>query len=702
MRARVASRKPALVIEKAAERLSKAGQWAELALLLNDYRSSGRWNTPQLQVHQAEASLHLGNPHEAVAIANDLLSLANVPTHLSVKALLVRSSASRLRGFFQAAVEDARAATSLLQDTLQPVEIRIECHRQLAAALGTMGDLDEAVQELTKGLELCAKSSDLSLMAVTEDNMAIALAQLGQLSEALVYFERAKAAYRKLENTTNLARVLNNIGRLYYDLGQYDASLEALTEGLAAARASKSARLEGSLMVNTGDTLQHMTRLDEALHSYQQALNLAEEVLEPRLFCQANIGAGNTYARLKDFPKARVFLGKAVFESKKLGLRYEHSSGLLHLGILSLNEGAYKDALAQLDEVVSQFEAIGARRELLKGYVYLALLCLKTKRWVRLNRCLKFIGTIVRNLDLKDQLILECQETPEIVEYAASKRIEGSLFQEIRDRQAKRLEIQVPELPAISGETGGHTQSLFPMVEIHSLGDSFVQLDDRRVAETEWRSQKAKELFMYLLCNRRGATREQLLEVLWPDMSAVLSRNALYNNVYRVRKALYEQSIVQEDGRYKLNPQGSFWFDLHEFQALIDQAEKLPGGSPERADRLQAAIKLYRGSFLEDFYAEWCNTIRFQAEAKYLQSLARLAGHRAAEGQYDEAITLLESLLKVDETNPDVHEQIVKTLIKRGDVESARLHYNQFRAVVQEQRGQEVMKSFQQLRQEAA
>lgn len=683
------------LLEETATRLSQAGRWSELAILLDQIQKSGEADRPEWKIWQAEAALRLGNPHQSVAIANELLAAPEVPLRFKVKAYLISSSAARLRGFLEAAVGDARTALAILEKEPLPAELRIEGHRQLGATLLAMGDLDQSVREFEKGLQLCARSSDLTQMAVLEDNLAIALAQLGQLAGALVYFERAKAAYKKLDNLTEQARALNNIGRLYYDLGQYDVSLEVLHEGLVVVRASGSKRVEGSILVNTGDTLQRMTRYADALPAYDQALAIAEQVLEPRLSCQANIGVGSTYCRLQNSRKARVFLRKAVYEAEKQGVEYERCSALLHLGILNINEGSHKEALDFLTRAVTKLEEIGARRELLNGYLHLAFLCLKTKRWAHLRRCLEFVERIVRDLDMKEQLALEAKEVPGVIEYAASKRLYGPLFKEILG--------QLQRPPAFDGaatllgQWEDSVPSSLPLAEVHGLGDSYVLLDQRRVTEAEWRSQKAKELFLYLLCHRRGATREQLLDVLWPDMATALTRNALYNNVYRVRKALYEDVIVQDEGRYKLNPQASFWFDLEEFQSMMDRADKLPLGSRERVECLEEAVGLYRGSFLEDCYSGWSDTIRFQAEASYVKSLARLASFYATQGEHDRATKLLEELLAVDEANPEAHEQMIRILVIKGERGAAYHHYNQYQAVLTEQTGEAPVKSFQQM-----
>jgi two-component SAPR family response regulator len=209
-------------------------------------------------------------------------------------------------------------------------------------------------------------------------------------------------------------------------------------------------------------------------------------------------------------------------------------------------------------------------------------------------------------------------------------------------------------------------------------------------------------LFFFLLCHREGRRREELLEILWPELSPSLSRNAFYNNVYRARKALFKECLIQEGGVYKINPKGSLRFDLEEFRAFIEQADRLPRRDMGRVDLLAKAVHLYDGSFLKEFYSEWAETIRIDTEIQYLRALSQLAGLHMAQRNFAEAAGFLEKAISYDRTDVGAHEELIKLCFLAGDRAEAIRRYRFYSDVSQRELGVKPPKSLEQLRMEAA
>jgi two-component SAPR family response regulator len=679
-----------------AQLMAQAGQWAQVMGIVGALPDHVFKARPELRLIRADAALRLGNSHEAVQDANALLSDgAHVALEVRARAYLVRSAASRVREFVDAAVEDARAAIALLGADSEYPGLRAEGYRHLGIALGMRGELDEAIQTLEEGLKLCSRVSDLRLQAGLHHSLGIALARLGQYVEARVHFNNAKAAYRKLNMGTELSDVLNNLGRLHYDLGEYGDSLETLREGLRVAEGMGYGRTQAMLLANIGDTQQEMGRHEDALESYRRAIKLAENVLEPRLLCCINTGMGRAHRALGNGREARACLRSALYEASRLGLKHETAIATLNLGILEHIEGDEQQATESLRNAVALLEGMEAKGDLVTAYLYLAMVYLRRERWALLNRVLKTLCNLAGQLDFKGRLLLEAKAVRPVVEYAASKRIGGALFKEVLESLQRGEASTAPAVVANAVHTVKAEE--YPVVRVYSLGQARVVIGEHDVGDSEWESQKARELFYYLMSHKAGSTREKLVEVLWPEMSSTLCRNAFYSNVHRIRRAVYRDCIGQRDGTYRINEQGRFWFDLDEFTRLVRQAESLPRGGEERADRLRKAVELYRGGFLEDFYAEWCDTLRMEAEAEYLRSLASLAGYLAARGSYDQAAELLNKLLAVDNTDERAHEELIKLLMRRGEVSAAHQRYRLYRELVIKEHGVEPSRSFEEL-----
>ncbi|MBI2165458.1 MAG: tetratricopeptide repeat protein [Chloroflexi bacterium] len=658
-------------LKEKAFQLQQAGRWNLVSDFLSSIPTPTLESDFELRLLRAEADLRQGNHHQAVAIATALLAEGTeVAVPIRAKALLIRSAASRLRGFPAKALEDALTATAMLEGESAPVEMLIEAHKQVGIDIGMTGEMDQSIEHLEKALKLCAKSSDLGLQGGVENGLGIALARLGLYSEAQVHFNNARSAYQKLGSKVELSDVLNNTGQLHYLLGEYELAYNALQEALTLAREAKYHRTETMVLVNIGDTLQEMGDYEKALQSYVEAWQPFREALEPRLSCCINSGIGSVYCALQDFKKAGFYLKQATYEAKRLNLKHELAVATLNQGMLACLQRNYGKAEEELTNCIAWLRDLGSPRPLIKGYLYLALVYMRSKQWRKLTRVLETLARMVQNLDMTSFLIQEAKAVPEVIDYGASKRIEGQLFALVR-RAIEGATEEVLQKRTPREGTLRETRE-YSRVEVYALGRMEVIVDGRKIGDSEWESQKAKEMFLYLLCHREGKRREFLLEVLWPEVALGLSRNAFYNNVYRVRRTLYKDCILLEDGVYKLGSRGEFWLDLEEFDRLTQEADRQVDNAEKKADLLAQAVRLYRGHCLEEFYSEWSDGIRTAAEARYLRTLATLASLKASMGDYGEAAGLLEKLLAIDDSDLQAYEQIIEYLTKGGHRGEAR------------------------------
>jgi len=217
-----------------------------------------------------------------------------------------------------------------------------------------------------------------------------------------------------------------------------------------------------------------------------------------------------------------------------------------------------------------------------------------------------------------------------------------------------------------------------PGIEARALGETQVLIDPRPINEAEWRNNRAKEIFFYLLCCGTGQTKEQITAVLWPDLSPAKATSNFHINLYRARRAIFPGVFTLEHGQYRINPHLNIWFDVAEFKHLFSQAERLPYGSKTWVANLEQAVKLYRGSFMKEFYSEWTEMQRRELEDKYLKALLLLASFNSDRGKYDTAITLLEKIIAIDPYNDEAYYQVMERHLSVGDKFSALRIYERY------------------------
>src|SRR5437763_590137 len=88
-------------------------------------------------------------------------------------------------------------------------------------------------------------------------------------------------------------------------------------------------------------------------------------------------------------------------------------------------------------------------------------------------------------------------------------------------------------------------------LEIHLFGPFRVAVDGMTVEESRWTRRKAKLLLKLLaLQSHHRLHREQLMELLWPEMAPELAANNLHKTIHAARRALEPELKSGADSRF--------------------------------------------------------------------------------------------------------------------------------------------------------
>lgn len=129
---------------------------------------------------------------------------------------------------------------------------------------------------------------------------------------------------------------------------------------------------------------------------------------------------------------------------------------------------------------------------------------------------------------------------------------------------------------------------------------------------THGSTRKVKTIFAYLLYKgEKGASAEELADMLWPDDDTDISMNRLYHNIRFLKLALSpqlkdkkEQSsfIIREDKHYHLALPPNSWIDLNMYQELCIRGNThfKNNNYKEALISYQSAERLYLGELLQD------------------------------------------------------------------------------------------------------
>ncbi len=561
-----------------------------------------------------------------------------------------------------------------------------------------------------RGLRIAEQAGDDRALALA--HTACALDPNGRSPEAERHLRRALNAAERTGDLFQCARIRNNRGSQLLEQGLYAPAIEELNQTMQLAELGGFTSLLALATMNRGLCDWCAGRLDEARANYEAAAALYRRICSGEE-AYAVVGLGDVHRERGDVVQARA--------------RYEEG--------LALAEGtgdrqALVPALYQLAKVLVDDEpeqaAELARRAVAYGWPDLPW-ALNASGWIALahgdrEQSAEIAGRAAAaarerrdSFGLAESLELRALAAPEpaaathlleealrlwrhlgnavhaaVVELALARFSDDSAAHRAADRAERRLRGLGVRVSAV-GPAGllrfVAVRRDVPLA-LETLGGFRVVREGLPVPAAAWRSQKARDLLKILVA-RRGAPvlREMLMEALWPGVDVAKSANRLSVALSTVRSVLApgkrrdSDRYVRADGVAVALMLEHVVVDVEEFLAEASEGLELhaAGLSAEAGERLEHAIALYRGDFLEeDAYDEWAGPLREEARAVHADVAHTLAEDAAAAGRYDEAAGYSLRVLDRDRYDERAHLGLVTSLVARGRHGEARRAYRAY------------------------
>jgi DNA-binding SARP family transcriptional activator len=158
---------------------------------------------------------------------------------------------------------------------------------------------------------------------------------------------------------------------------------------------------------------------------------------------------------------------------------------------------------------------------------------------------------------------------------------------------------------------------------------------------------QTQQLLAFLALHADGATTDELVATLCPEIAEVNARKRLWRSVSEARSRLGEV-IVRADERYRLD-RAAVAVDLDRFEALLAHADAAPGD--ERAQLLADALALVRGQPLAGADYPWAVGEVRHLHATIIDRLTDLGHLHLADGNSGGALATAEQALQLDPHN---------------------------------------------------
>jgi DNA-binding SARP family transcriptional activator len=190
-----------------------------------------------------------------------------------------------------------------------------------------------------------------------------------------------------------------------------------------------------------------------------------------------------------------------------------------------------------------------------------------------------------------------------------------------------------------------------------------------------------RELIAYLALQPKGASRDELIEALWPAQDPERTRPRFWQSVTDARGALAD-AWVHDGERYQL--------DRAKVNIDLDQLEQLLASTdPEHDDpeALETAIGLWRGEPLEGTDYAWADGHIRRLRATLLELLERAGRSRLQSGDARGALEMAEQAITLDQFHEASWRLALQAEHSLGMRESITRRYDELTDALDEQLG---------------
>jgi ATP/maltotriose-dependent transcriptional regulator MalT/DNA-binding SARP family transcriptional activator len=664
----------AVVLDEIAPRLLQQGQARALGEWIDRLPRDASAGRPTLLVWRARAAMKLEDFDEALRLVEESLRLLrnieDVPG--IVEALFVRGETQRFKGYNDEALATFNEARGMLEsETAADDALLADALRNIGVTHALSGAFDAAIQELEEARRLFEQVGDLRGIGNTCGTLAQCYSARGESLQALGSLQRAQSAFERAGNTFDLGLTLNNTGMVYYEIGEFEQALQVYERGLRLVRGAGNTFAEAAIIAGMAETYRAVGRFEESLASYEEVRPLVEGLQIPYLTIEVQEGLALTQLGLGQGGEAQRLLKLAAPAPGEPASRIAQYQ--LAEGQLALARGDSTGAIKVLDAAWKHHEAANDKRRMAIAALLRARALFDAHQPRRSMAELERAAQIGDELGYRGFLRPYAVGAREMVEYALVRHIADEFVTAISDEPARPR--------ATTGKPKVRSE-LLPAVRAFAFGRGSVMVGDRQVSDLEWRSEKSKEMFFYLLHRGESVRKEEIFGALWPDLPESKCNSNFHSSLYRLRRAIFHECVVRDaNGGYALNSKGVFTLDVDAFNRAMLEAD-VAREDEARAGKLEEAVALYRGGFLASTYSEWTEPIRRELEDRYIEALNELGSRRQREGRHEEALQLFRALESVDTYSESAAHGIMRSYIGVSDGGSAVRHYRRFKQLL--------------------
>lgn len=583
--------------------------------------------------------------------------------HGLIVTLVRRGSAYRFIGDYEASLRDAEEVITLTESRDEWQMLHADALRLKGLALYRLGKADQAVPLLERALDLCHLHDKANVPLLYLDTGMVYRA-IGNFSEAQNAYEKALQIWRKEGNLYLQASLLNNLGFFYQSQGEYQKSALAYEEALICAQRIRDDRLTALVSIGFGDLYAELEDFEMAHQNYQNAAEILKNMNNRFLIHSLGLSRANAALLHEEDDAAQSAIEEVADSIRSGNSSFDNALLELVLGRQHLRNGDLNLSVREFSSAEKRFMDEGRVAEVSVSRIWLAAArhqsgesesAIETLGKIATNRGRIPHAALVAAHQAKDWL-------PDLQRNASGGRSLRDLF-----AQAERFGKNISFIRRQLRRQVQAIQTPTPRLEIEAFGQASVSINGKPLTLSDWQTQSVRELFFFFLSADKPLTREQVGEVLWPDLyDPPKLRLRFKNDMYRLRRAVGQDVVIFKENHYSFNRDLDYEYDVEAFEAFVKRA-KTTTDSNEKIEQFRRAVELVRGPYFKDLYADWASNLREYLRQAHQDALVALAELYLKQGQPQAAVETSQLAIEMEPGDEAAYRISMQAFYRLGD-----------------------------------
>jgi ATP/maltotriose-dependent transcriptional regulator MalT/two-component SAPR family response regulator len=655
------------LIEQAGLWLLRAGRLKTLAEWLIALPAEMLISRPNLLSLHGMVRMMLGDVEQGVDLQNQAAAAFREANDLPglARTLVRRATDQRMLGHYQASLADADEALAIARANPELRDVEAEASRVRGVSLYQVGRLKEAIEWIGQSLAVYDRLDDAQRIAMLHMELGLAYVSAGRYTQASVHYNHALDYWRKSDNIAQQANLLNNLGVLYHLRGDYEQASSLLEEALACAERSEYTRAKAFALTGIGDLYADLEAIPAASAAYSQARETSQNIDDHFLLLYLDLAEASLARSKDDLARASELIESAGRLAQQSGSAFEQGLYQLEAGRLALTLNSSLEAIAHIEGAARRFDDDGQQIEAARAHLYLAVAYHTVQDQKAMANHLGNAFQLVSEMESQHVLVIPGREAKGLLAAVAGDSTPG--------RQSSRLLKQIVEfehnIPALRRRLRRQASAVpfaSPKLNIQALGKAQITVDGKLITNADWQGQAARDLFFYLLAHSEGLTKETVGNIFWPDSSPAQLKLKFKNAIYRLRQALGVEAVLFDGNHYQFNQALDYEYDVETFSGKLAQAQAATDPA-EQAAAYQAAIRLYKGSYLPEVEGEWAWWQRESLQQAFQETILKLAEINLEAGEYPLALDYCQRALTEDSCLEEAHRLAMRAHAALGN-----------------------------------